>query len=53
VIGQTDEDSGQAICAFVTLQGELYGSESIEKEILETVADRIVSLAPDRELVHA
>ena len=29
VIGQTDEDTGQAICAFVTLEGDLEGSDEL------------------------
>src|SRR6201999_573491 len=33
VIGQTDEDSGQAICAFVTLEGDLAGSDQLIEEI--------------------
>ena len=39
VIGQSDEDTGQAICAFVTLQGDDdEGSEELEAEIREHVA---------------
>ena len=38
VIGQADEDSGQAITAFVILEGESdEGSEELEQEIRETV----------------
>src|SRR3954453_18470490 len=33
VIGQQDEDTGQAICAFVTLEGDLEGDEEIIEEI--------------------
>ena len=33
VIGQTDEDTGQAICAFVTLEGDLAGSDELIEEI--------------------
>ena len=33
VVGQADEDSGQSICAFVTLEGDLDGSEDLEAEI--------------------
>jgi acetyl-CoA synthetase len=53
VIGQTDEDTGQAICAFVTLQGELYGSESLEKEIHEHVAERIGKFARPKRIIWA
>ncbi|MDX6637178.1 MAG: acetyl-CoA synthetase, partial [Solirubrobacterales bacterium] len=40
-IGQTDEDTGQSVCAFVTLEGDLEGSEKWEAEIREHVATRI------------
>src|SRR5436189_308202 len=54
VIGQTDEDTGQAICAFVTLEGDLEGSEQIEKEIRDHVADRISKIArPERGIRDA
>ena len=33
VIGQVDEDSGQAICAFVTLEGDLEGTNELVEEI--------------------
>ncbi len=35
VIGQHDEDTGQAICAFVTLQGDTEPSEELLEEIRE------------------
>src|SRR5581483_10610100 len=41
VIGQHDEDTGQAIVAFVTLQGELQGDEETVEGIRGTVAERI------------
>jgi acetyl-CoA synthetase len=54
VIGQTDEDSGQAICAFVTLQGDDdEGSEELEAEIREHVASRIGKLARPKRIVWA
>src|SRR5438270_3154849 len=41
VIGQSDEDSGQAICAFVTLEGDqAEGSDELIQEIREHVAVR-------------
>ena len=50
VIGQQDEDTGQAICAFVTLEGDLEGGEEMEGEIREHVAKRIGKLArPKRD----
>ena len=45
VIGIADEDTGQAICAFVTLEGDLEGTDEIEKEINEHVAMRISKIA--------
>jgi len=54
VIGQTDEDTGQAICAFVTLQGDDdEGSEELEAEIREHVADRIGKLARPKRIIWA
>ncbi len=54
VIGQSDEDTGQAICAFVTLQGEDdEGSEELEAEIREHVAQRIGKLARPKRIVWA
>jgi acetyl-CoA synthetase len=54
VIGQTDEDTGQAICAFVTLQGEeAYGSEDTEQEIREVVAQRIGKFARPKRIIWA
>jgi acetyl-CoA synthetase len=49
VIGQFDEDSGQAIVAFVTLQGEIEGDEGTVEGIRATVAERIGKFArPNR-----
>ena len=46
VIGQADEDSGQSICAFVTLEGDdTEGSDELVSEINDTVAKRIGKLA--------
>jgi len=53
VIGQTDEDTGQAICAFVTLEGDLEGSEEIEAEIRDHVAQRISKIARPRRIIWA
>src|ERR671932_116796 len=36
-IGQADEDTGQSICAFVTLQGELEGDEALEPNTRDNV----------------
>jgi acetyl-CoA synthetase len=54
VIGQTDEDTGQAICAFVTLQGDDdEGSDELEAEIREHVAQRIGKLARPKRIIWA
>ncbi len=51
VIGQSDEDTGQAICAFVTLEGDLEGNEELEAELREHVATRIGKLARPKRIV--
>ncbi len=53
VIGQADEDSGQAICAFVTLNGDLAGTDAITQEIRGVVADRIGKFARPKRIVWA
>jgi acetyl-CoA synthetase len=53
VIGQSDEDTGQAICAFVTLTGDLDGSEELIEEIRATVAERIGKFARPKRIVWA
>jgi acetyl-CoA synthetase len=54
VIGQADEDSGQAICAFVTLEGDdTEGSDELVKEIRERVAERIGKLARPKRIIWA
>ncbi len=54
VIGQYDEDTGQAICAFVTLEGEQDdGDEALEGEIRETVARRIGKFARPKRIIWA
>jgi acetyl-CoA synthetase len=52
VIGQQDEDSGQAIAAFVILEGETNeGDEELEQEIRERVAQRIGKMARPRRII--
>jgi acetyl-CoA synthetase len=51
VIGQHDEDTGQAIVAFVTLQGELEGDEQTVEGIRGTVADRIGKFARPKRII--
>ena len=51
VIGQHDEDTGQAIVAFVTLQGELEGDEGTVEGIRETVSTRIGKFARPKRVI--
>ncbi|HTY98160.1 MAG TPA: acetate--CoA ligase [Solirubrobacteraceae bacterium] len=51
VIGQHDEDTGQAIVAFVTLQGELEGDEDTVEGIRGTVAERIGKFARPKRII--
>ncbi|HEX4805496.1 MAG TPA: acetate--CoA ligase [Conexibacter sp.] len=53
VIGQSDEDTGQAICAFVTLTGGVEGTEQVELGIRETVAERIGKFARPKRIIWA
>ncbi|HEV3320632.1 MAG TPA: acetate--CoA ligase [Solirubrobacteraceae bacterium] len=53
VIGQHDEDTGQAIVAFVTLQGELEGDEREIESIRATVAERIGKFARPKRIIWA
>ena len=53
VIGIQDEDTGQAICAFVTLEGDLEGSDEIQSEINEHVARRISKIARPKRIIWA
>jgi acetyl-CoA synthetase len=53
VIGQSDEDTGQAICAFVTLQGNATESEELLEDIRATVAERIGKFARPKRIIWA
>ena len=53
VIGQSDPDTGQAICAFVTLRGGTEPSEDLETGIREVVAERIGKFARPKRIVWA
>jgi acetyl-CoA synthetase len=53
VIGQSDEDTGQSVTAFVTLEGDLDGTEQLMGEIREHVARRIGKLARPKRIVWA
>jgi acetyl-CoA synthetase len=53
VIGQADEDTGQSVCAFVTLEGDLQGGDELVTELREHVARRIGKLARPKRIVWA
>jgi acetyl-CoA synthetase len=53
VIGQSDEDTGQAICAFVTVRGGVEEGNGLEEGIRETVAERIGKFARPKRIVWA
>ena len=51
VIGQYDPDTGQAICAFVSLVADSAVSEELEQEIRDGVSRRLDPLASPRRIV--
>jgi acetyl-CoA synthetase len=51
VVAQPDELTGQAIVAFVTLQGDLEGTPEIEAQIRDHVAKRIGKLARPKRIL--
>jgi acetyl-CoA synthetase len=51
VVAQSDELTGQAIVAFVTLQGELEGTPEIEAQIRAHVAGQIGKLARPKRIL--
>ena len=54
VIGQPDEDTGQAIVAFVTLEGERgEGGDELDAELREHVAEKIGKLARPKRIIWA
>ena len=53
VIGQSDEDTGQSVTAFVTLQGGGDGDEVLVGDIREHVAKRIGKLARPKRIIWA
>jgi acetyl-CoA synthetase len=53
VIGQTDEDTGQSITAFVTLQGTTAGTDEEEALIRAGVAERIGKFARPKRIIFA
>jgi acetyl-CoA synthetase len=53
VIGQHDEDTGQAIVAFVTLQGDVEGNGETVEGIRGAVAERIGKFARPKRVIWA
>jgi acetyl-CoA synthetase len=53
VIGQSDEHTGQAICAFVTLRGDTEPSDDLIEGIRGVVAERIGKFARPKRIVWA
>jgi acetyl-CoA synthetase len=53
VIGQSDEQTGQAICAFVTLGGGTEPSDALIEEIHAAVAERIGKFARPKRVIWA
>jgi acetyl-CoA synthetase len=53
VIGQADEDTGQAITAFVTLEGDADGTDELIVEIRNHVSERIGKLARPKRIIWA
>ena len=51
VVAESDELTGQAIVGFVTLQGELAGSDEVESQIREHVAAQIGKLARPKRIL--
>jgi len=51
VVAMADEDTGQAIVAYVTLEGDLEGSDELVTELREHVARRIGKLARPRRII--
>jgi acetyl-CoA synthetase len=51
VIGQADEDTGQAIAAFVILEGDLEGTEELEQEVRDEVARRIGKFSRPKRII--
>jgi acetyl-CoA synthetase len=51
VVAQSDEDTGQAIVAYVTLEGDLDGSDEMVAELRDHVAQRIGKLARPKRVI--
>ena len=53
VVGVPDEDKGQAIIAFVMLEGERQGSDDLSSELRNHVAEEIGAIAKPKEIRFA
>jgi acetyl-CoA synthetase len=53
VVGQSDEDTGQQVTAFVTLEGDRDGDDQTVEQIREHVAKRIGKLARPKRIIWA
>ena len=53
VIGQSDEDTGQAICAFVTLNGDTEPSDELVESVRASVARHIGKFARPKRIIWA
>ncbi len=53
VIGQQDEDTGQSVAAFVTLEGTQEGTDELVGEIRDHVAKKIGKLARPKRIIWA
>ena len=53
VIGQTDETTGQSVCAFVTLEGDVEGDGELIERIRAHVAEKIGKLARPKRIIWA
>jgi acetyl-CoA synthetase len=51
VVAQADEDTGQSIVAYVTLEGDLEGTDELVAELREHVAVRIGKLARPQRVI--
>src|ERR687885_1309770 len=52
-VGAQDEDTGQSIVAFVTLESSAGDGDGMDDEIREHVADKIGKLARPKQIVYA
>jgi acetyl-CoA synthetase len=51
VVGATDDLTGQAIAAFVTLRGDIQGSPELHDELRNHVAEKIGAIAKPKSII--